>query len=472
MAGLLDIFGTGGTDTLGLLGMSPEAIQRSRDDAQAQALYSLAGSLLSGGPTGLSIVRGLQQGSQAYKNAMQNQLQEQFQGVQLKDALRKRKLEEEALARQQLIDRAVAASFQPAQAAAPAQFYGEATQMPIMDDEGNMMPGATAPVQARAAGLDLQSLAPALMASPQGRKTLSDLVSAQKAMRPEIVKYAEGEQVFEVNPFTGARTQVAGPGMNVQQGQDNPFAMFSNDATIPANVRSLAKQYEKSFASGMITPSKADERIRQLSEMTQRAQQFETTQAGLAEQRAATNILAQGNQQIQRMMAEAKLEQEQAKLLEKATTKSEAREQLTNTARQLKKNYDTLLEEGGIVSTESTGVQNLGARLSSSAAGKFIGGAVGTKTQEQRQAIEQTRPLLLNLIKTATGMSAQQMNSNAEMQLYLNAATNPDLSYEANMSALANLDRMFGLGDIAKEIEQGKKPTKKGASQSKSSWER
>jgi hypothetical protein len=444
MNGLLDIFGTSGTDTLGLLGMSPEAIKRSRDDAQAQALYSLAGSLLSGGPTGLSIVRGLQQGSQAYRNAMQGQLQEQLQSTQLQDALRRRRAEEQALARQQMIDRAVAGSFQPAQAAAPAQFYGQETQMPLMDDEGQMMPGATAPVQARAAGLDLQSIAPALMASREGRATLADLSKVIPEMRKAGI-------------FQGTQ-------------QDNPFLMFTQDETIPANIRSLAGQYLKSYSSGLIPPEKVDERVRQLSEMTQRVQQFQQTQSGLQEQRAQTNLLAQGNQEIKRMMAEAKLEQERAKTLEKVTTKSDAKEQLTNTVSQLKKNYDTLLEEGGIVSTGATGVQNIGARLSSSAAGKFIGGAVGTKTQEQRQAIEQTRPLLLNLIKTATGMSAQQMNSNAEMQLYLNAATNPDLSYEANMSALANLDKMFGLGNVAKEIEQGQKPSKKGASQSKSGW--
>jgi hypothetical protein len=202
MNGLLDIFGTSGTDTLGLLGMSPEAIKRSRDDAQAQALYSLAGSLLSGGPTGLSIVRGLQQGSQAYKNAMQGQLQEQFQGFQLQDALRKRKLEEEALKRQQTIDRAVAASFQPAQAAVPAQFYGQETQMPLMDDEGQMMPGATAPVAGRAAGLDLQSLAPVLMASREGRATLTDLVNAQKGLAGETFNLAEGATLGRINPLT------------------------------------------------------------------------------------------------------------------------------------------------------------------------------------------------------------------------------------------------------------------------------
>ncbi|CAB4141605.1 hypothetical protein UFOVP415_44 [uncultured Caudovirales phage] len=211
MNGLLDIFGTGGTDTLSLLGMSPEAIQRSRDDAQAQALYSLAGSLLSGGPTGLSIVRGLQQGSQAYKNAMQGQLQEQFQGVQVQDLLRKRRQEEEALAlqqqaraRQQMIDRAVAGSFQPGVAAQPAQeIYGE-------DIMGQRVgEGMTPAVAGRAAGIDLQSLAPVLMASPEGRKTLSELVASQKAMRPEMFNLPADAIQFERDTFTGQTREIA-----------------------------------------------------------------------------------------------------------------------------------------------------------------------------------------------------------------------------------------------------------------------
>jgi len=241
MAGLLDIFGTGGTDTLSLLGMSPEAIQRGRDDAQAQALYSLAGSLLSGGPTGMSIVRGLQQGSQAYKNAMQGQLQEQFQGMQVQDLLRKRKEEQDALARQQVIDRAVAGSFQPARAAVPAQFYGQETQMPLMDDEGQMMPGATPAVAGRAAGLDLQSLAPALMASPQGRKTLADLVAAQKAMRPETFSLAEGAQQFERDPFTGETRQVAA-GAQKPEAMPTSLREFMAAQQNPAYAKFLTEQ--------------------------------------------------------------------------------------------------------------------------------------------------------------------------------------------------------------------------------------
>lgn len=205
MAGLLDIFGTSGQGTLGLLGGD---IASARDDAQAQALYALAGSLLSGGPTGLSIAKGLQQGQQAYKQAMRGALEEQLQGVQVADLLRKRKLEEEALARQQMIDRAVARAYQPGVAAQPAQFYGQETQMPLMDEEGNLMPGASLPVQAQAPKLDIQGIAPALMASREGRATLADLMKTQEAMIPKMQTLKEGEKLGYIQD--GKFVEVAG----------------------------------------------------------------------------------------------------------------------------------------------------------------------------------------------------------------------------------------------------------------------
>jgi hypothetical protein len=199
MAGLLDIFGTGGTQTLGLLGMSPEDIQRNRDDAQAQALYGLAARLFQGGNTGQSIAEGLQQGQKLYSSAMQNQLQEQVQGFQMKDLLEKRKREQEALTRQAQIDRAIAGSYQPAVAGIPAQ---------MVEEDGRYI-GETPAVAGRAAGLDFQALAPALMASPQGRKTLAELVTAQKAMAGDTFTLAEGAKQYSRDPFTGAVTEVA-----------------------------------------------------------------------------------------------------------------------------------------------------------------------------------------------------------------------------------------------------------------------
>jgi hypothetical protein len=208
MAGLLDIFGSSGGQTLGLLGMSPSDIQSSRDDAQAQALYGLAARLFQGGNTGQSIAEGLQQGQKAYRSAMDTQLQDKLQGFQLEEVLRKRKLEQDALARQNLINRAVAGAYQPTIAATPAQYYGQETTMPLMDDDGNMQPGATAPVAGRAAGLDLATLAPILMASQEGRKTLGELVASQKAFRPEYKEV--GGVLYEIPTFEGPIKPVAG----------------------------------------------------------------------------------------------------------------------------------------------------------------------------------------------------------------------------------------------------------------------
>ena len=168
MAGLLDIFGTGGADTLGLLGMSQADIARNRDDAQAQALYALAGRLFQGGNTGQSIAQGLQAGQQAYKGGMQGALQEQLQNAQLQEMIRKRQLEQQALAEQQRIQGIIQGAVTK-----PQEMYGE-------DMMGQRVgEGMTAP------RFDLTRAAPQLMGSAEGRKTLAELVASQKAMQPE-----------------------------------------------------------------------------------------------------------------------------------------------------------------------------------------------------------------------------------------------------------------------------------------------
>ena len=168
MAGLLDIFGTGGSSTMGLLGMSPEDIARNRDDAQAQALYALAGRLFAGGNTGQSIAEGLQAGQKAYRGGMQDTLQSQLQNVQLADMIRKRQLEQQALAEQQRIQGVIQGAVTK-----PQEMYGE-------DIMGQRVgEGMTA------GGFDLQRAIPQLMGSPEGRKALSELVASQKAMQPE-----------------------------------------------------------------------------------------------------------------------------------------------------------------------------------------------------------------------------------------------------------------------------------------------
>ena len=192
MAGLLDIFGTSGADTMGLLGMSPADIVRNRDDAQAQALYALAGRLFQGGNTGASIAEGLQAGQKAYRGGMQEALQGQMQNVQLQDLIRKRQQEQAALAEQQRVQQVLARSVTK-----PQEIYGE-------DMMGQQVgEGMTAP------SFDLQRAMPQLISSPEGRKTLAELIATQKSMAGETTTLAEGANLIRVNPLTGKVETVA-----------------------------------------------------------------------------------------------------------------------------------------------------------------------------------------------------------------------------------------------------------------------
>jgi hypothetical protein len=177
---------------MGLLGMSPEDIARNRDDAQAQALYALAGRLFAGGKTGQSIAEGLQLGQKAYRGGMQETLQGQLQNVQLQDMIRKRQQEQQALAEQQRIQGVIQGAV-----IKPQEIYGE-------DMMGNRVgEGMTA------GGFDLQKAVPQLMSSPEGRKALSELIASQKAMAGETTTLAEGANLVRVNPFTNKVETIA-----------------------------------------------------------------------------------------------------------------------------------------------------------------------------------------------------------------------------------------------------------------------
>ena len=65
-----------------------------------------------------------------------------------------------------------------------------------------------------------------------------------------------------------------------------------------------------------------------------------------------------------------------------------------------------------------------------------------------------TRPLLLQAIMKATGMSAKQMDSNAELKLYLSTATDPTKGLQANMEALDRIEKLYGSG----QLDTPKKP--------------
>lgn len=258
---LLDFFGTTPDYLTGLLG---DDLNRYRQDAQQQALQSAAMGLLQAGapsrvPGGgaLAIAQGLQMGQQAYKNALREGVQEKLQGLQINEFLRKT---QEA----QRMRQAFPQIFNVTQTPEQQTMFGQPAQV-IRDEEGNLLPGAEIVPAQRQVGVDLNNLQALAAQSSNPLEALSTFAK----LVPDLRKAG----------FIGG------------QQQDNPFSLFAKDETIPANIRAVAKQYEQSFAKGLIEPEKVDERIRQLGESANRAMTQQQTRQFQEEQAKFLNEL-------------------------------------------------------------------------------------------------------------------------------------------------------------------------------------
>ena len=113
----------------------------------------------------------------------------------------------------------------------------------------------------------------------------------------------------------------------------------------------------------------------------------------------------------------------------------------------LRNAYDRLESGGGITSTAKSPYENIKASISSSDIGQMAGRAVGSEMQSARNDVLMTRPALLAALMKATGMSAKQMDSNAELKLWLSTATDPTLDVESNRKALGAIEKKYLSGD-------------------------
>lgn len=122
------------------------------------------------------------------------------------------------------------------------------------------------------------------------------------------------------------------------------------------------------------------------------------------------------------------------------------KETVSKVLEELKGAFGQLSQKGAAIDTTKGTLSNIQNRIAASAPGQMVTGALGTEEQSIRNTIAMTRPLLIQAIRQATGMSAKAMDSNAELQFYLQAATDPTKDLQANMKAIEALDRAFGLG--------------------------
>lgn len=191
---LLDFYGQTPDYYGGLLGA--DELNRLRQQAQEQGTLNMATALLQAGapsrtPGGgaLAIAQGLQMGQQAYKQALNQGLQEKMAGLQVQDLLRKRQ-EEEAVRR-----------FLPQimQPGAVEQNW----QSP--DQIGQYFQTGAIPTQQAPSTVNRQALQQLALAAPE---QFSKIAGSLKALQPE---YKEaGGVLYEIPTYGGTPTAVGG----------------------------------------------------------------------------------------------------------------------------------------------------------------------------------------------------------------------------------------------------------------------
>jgi len=185
------LFGQQPSYATALLG--EEEARRLQQQAQQQGLLNTGLSLLaSSGPStqrrgiGQLLAQGVQAGQQAYQGAYNRAIQEQALKEQIQE---RQQLRQEQMAAQQLLPQILRPGAQT------PTFYGRPTQMPLRDDEGNIMPGAG--VSVGQPQIDMNTLQQLLTRAPSvAGKVLPTVEAFRKMTAPEAPVVVGAEQAL------------------------------------------------------------------------------------------------------------------------------------------------------------------------------------------------------------------------------------------------------------------------------------
>lgn len=142
----------------------------------------------------------------------------------------------------------------------------------------------------------------------------------------------------------------------------------------------------------------------------------------------------------------------------------EGKTQLSDDLANLRGAFDRLNEMRAIPSTQRSAASNVLASTQSSGVGQMMGRATGTEAQVERDVINSAKQRLVTSIKNATGMSAQQLNSNMELQSMLRSLSDVSLGYEASMRIIDDIENAYVKGGGALPKRGDAKPAAPAAS--------
>jgi hypothetical protein len=136
-------------------------------------------------------------------------------------------------------------------------------------------------------------------------------------------------------------------------------------------------------------------------------------------------------------------------------TRNTGRRLVSTILRDLRNDYTTLNDMEAIPSTERGATANVIDYIGATRLGRMGQSMVGTRASRLLNTISNSRQLLTTAIKNATGMSAQQMNSNIELQLLLESLSDPTQGYESAIETIQRIENAYGEPSAAPAAARG-----------------
>lgn len=148
--------------------------------------------------------------------------------------------------------------------------------------------------------------------------------------------------------------------------------------------------------------------------------------------------LAVGQETLAREQAQADVKRQEEERL-KGRVKTEFQQTLND----ITDAYRDLGRQGALITPETS----VGQRIKTFAASQVpgIAGVISPEMGAPIQTIENLRQSLVSALMGATGMTAKQIDSNAEMKAYLNSLTSPGQTADAIVKTFNSMSRRFGL---------------------------
>lgn len=272
-----------------------------------------------------------------------------------------------------------------------------------------------------------------------GQRTAAQLASQAQASKIQLGVEQENKLRSELATLGPTATEDQIRGVLLKYGDPDKVLTALTSAATRAEDRASRERLAKDAADARVEAARIQAEAR-----VDAAREAGANRAQIAQ------LQAQNRQDLVQLTASLKGPSPAViKAQEKAAQVEEGQLALGDTISTAKTLIADLAKMGGITSTSKGPLANLITSAQTGTVGQAVGRAVGTKEQAKRDELKSIRLQLLNAVKEATGMSAQQLNSNVELKTYLDSLGSEGMSKEANEAILDNLSRRYLKGAAA-----------------------